>query len=233
DRGFVRVEGQREIVPLTRREVEARGGVGAVNLEAGVRAQVKDDRSVDATDRVAVNVQGLLRSVADTRTESHLHVYAPFDSLGAAQQLPERCELPAFVFLAHDRHQIGQFHDARRRAERRLQNVRSLDVFATALEIADWLDGEKAAALRIEDAGEDRWRVESRPAEPVDRAAPRDQSRGTRAADDGVVGDGAVAHERSIALAGVVRARAGRHDRMRVWNRLWTRGFCSIANGIS
>ena len=73
--------------------------------------------------------------------------------------------------------------------EPRLEHVRPVDVAALDPRRLRRGDAPGAADSRVEEAAEQRRAVEPRPAQPVERAVPRDQRRRPAVADDGVVLD--------------------------------------------
>src|SRR5439155_19925798 len=82
----------------------------------------------------------------------------------------------------------GQLPAAREEAD--AQDVGVAQVGALGAEGPPGSDREAAAAILVEDGGEQRGAVEPRPAEPVERAATGDQGRRPAVADDGIVLDG-------------------------------------------
>src|SRR5262249_9204772 len=90
--------------------------------------------------------------------------------------------------LRGDRHQIEDDERAARGLEASLEHVRLVGIATRHASVADRRDAP-AAAVRIEERAENRWAVETRPAQPVDRAGARYECRRTTIADQGVVVD--------------------------------------------
>src|SRR5262249_46516290 len=111
------------------------------------------------------------------------------DAFDPPQKLTEREKTMAFLLLAHHRHQIDQRGRARPAFERRLQNIRAGNVAPRRTKLAGRPDREVSALLIVENARKHGWRIESRPAKPVDRTLARDQRGRARATDDRVAGD--------------------------------------------
>ena len=132
---------------------------------------------------------GLPRAVAEARLDPPAHPHRAGQPLDAPQHLAQRRE----VLAVGQRHQVGDAHRARGRAEGRLEDVRVLEVRALRLERLDRLQLEAAAALGVEDPAEDRRRVDVGRAEPVDRPVAGDERARAPVADHRVVADRRVA----------------------------------------
>ena len=90
--------------------------------------------------------------------------------------------------LAPWRHEVDDRHSARRRLDRGLQDERVLTIRTADPGVGIRGFNQPASVVWCaEQSGETRTRVESRPAEPIDRATSRDECRRLAIPDDGVV----------------------------------------------
>ena len=116
------------------------------------------------------------------------------------------------------RHEVGQDQLAASGHEPGLEQVGPVEVSAPRLEGARRREREAAAAFVVEDGGEERRAVESRPAEPVDRSVSGDQRRGPAVADDRIVADGG-AHALARSLLGSSRCSTTFSSNQSAWAR--------------
>src|SRR6202022_1445487 len=80
-----------------------------------------------------------------------------------------------------------------------LEHVGACDVFPLGAKGLSGRNPPTAAADWVEQCGKARRTVEPRPAEPIDRAEARDQSRASAVTDNGVVADRRFLHARTVA----------------------------------
>ena len=88
-----------------------------------------------------------------------------------------------------DGHAVGQLEDASAARHLRQEHVGVVEIGAVRAARVLGRDLERAAALRVQDAAEDRRGVEAGKAGPVDRAVAPDERRGVAVADERVVAD--------------------------------------------
>src|SRR5687768_1672137 len=97
-----------------------------------------------------------------------------------------RGELSALVLLRGHGQEITQNAHAFGYMKRSLENVRVRQIAAFALECSRWSNAEAAARARIEQRGEKCRAVETRPAQPIERAIARNEPRGAAVTDERV-----------------------------------------------
>ena len=107
-----------------------------------------------------------VESVVEARLALEPEAHGPAHADDAADQ--------ALAFLA-DRHEVLHLRDALRGEEARDQDVRVREVELFRGALPDRRQTEVPAALGVEDRREDTWRIEVRPAEPVDRPVRADE----------------------------------------------------------
>ena len=173
------VEGQREAVDVA---LDDRPPL------AGALHAVGDDRVAvgelaDEPAEPALPGDGAVLAVVGAWVADDLDLDGAADALEAAAHRLARADVQP----------VGQADGARRRGERRLDDVGLRQVAALDGDVADRPDAPGAAALRVQQRGEDRRAVEARPAEPVDRPVGRDECRRSAVGEEGVVADRGVA----------------------------------------
>ncbi len=190
--------------PEPRREAAARVrgqvAIGAQDEQALARAQ-----AVAQDAAVAVGEAG--PAAVRARVVAHLELHLAAQALDQPQELVLGAQVAGLVG-APDRHQVGEARGAEGAPKRRLQEVRLGAVAALDLRGTRRADGEGAAALQVQQRAEDCGGVEARPAEPIERAAARDEGGGPAIAEQGVVLDGRL-HEREAGHARPASARQG------------------------
>ena len=155
---------------------------------AGALHAVGDDRVAvgelaDEPAEPALPGDGAVLAVVGARVADDLDLDGAADALEAAAHRLARADVQP----------VGEADGARRRGERRLDDVGLRQVAALDGDVADRPDAPGAAALRVQQRGEDRRAVEARPAEPVDRPVGRDECRRSAVGEEGVVADRGVA----------------------------------------
>ena len=124
--------------------------------------------------------------VGEAGLDPPAHRHAPRQSLDASSELASRRQADA-----GQKHRVGHADHALLGNERRLQDVGLGHVAALGGELTRRGEPKAAAALRVENGGEDARRVEIRQAQPVDRAvraqrAPRSARRRSRRSHEAV-----------------------------------------------
>ena len=155
---------------------------------AGALHAVGDDRVAvgelaDEPAEPALPGDGAVLAVVGAWVADDLDLDGAADALEAAAHRLARADVQP----------VGQADGAGRRGERRLDDVGLRQVAALDGDVADRPDAPGAAALRVQQRGEDRRAVEARPAEPVDRPVGRDECRRSAVGEEGVVADRGVA----------------------------------------
>ena len=132
---------------------------------------------------------GLGARVVEARLAVHLEAHS------AAHDMQLAHEHRAIAFYRTDGHEVDELADAVWRQEARHEHVGVGPVeLLLAHRVALRSNAEVASSLRIEKGREDTRRIETRIAEPVDRAVHSHECRGAHVAHDAVVLDGQVAH---------------------------------------
>ena len=125
--------------------------------------------------------------VLEARHEGHLHRHPATGATDLPVDLRVRAGRTAVLV---DRHEVGQDDDPARGAERGLEDVGAREVPLGGGPLHRGPDRPGAAALLVQDGGEDATAVEPWEATPVDRAVQSDQRRGPHVTDQPVVTQG-------------------------------------------
>jgi hypothetical protein len=123
------------------------------------------------------------QTIVRTGVVENFYLDLSIDAFDLAQDLVlggERCPL---VFLGRDRHEISQDEGSARASEGSLQNVGVGEVAAFGDILPDGPNTEAAALSSVQEGSKDGRAVETREAEPVERAVPRDEPRAPAIAD--------------------------------------------------
>src|SRR5512138_3489441 len=191
-----RAVGQDEREGLSRLDLEARARPHVAVLERHRRAQHDLVRPRDRADAPALGEPGDPRdraAVVEAQDELHFHGDAPAPADDRAHEVRLR---------AANRHEIDQRDRARIGFPFGLEDERIGTV--TPLRLDSLRRGELPPAVlgRAEERGEARGRVETRQAQPVDRAVAPHQRSALAVADQRIVLDPRVPHTRRTARAG-------------------------------